>query len=211
MRRHVQRLLCLAVIAVPIASTAESDALVAAAGERTKEAPLRASDRRFLQEVVAGSIEAVELGKLAMQRATSQSVRVFAQRMMHDQAQLNEQLISIAEAKGIALSANLDPKREKAIETLEKLQAGAFERAYLKLMTEDYQNDIKEFRKQLQGSQDSDVKSFAAANLPKLHDDLALVREATRTAQTTSAPTRSTASALKRDTTAGAGGNRVTR
>jgi len=211
MRKTFQRLLCFAVIMLPVASTADNDALTLAAAEETTQEGLSAGDRRFLEEVAASSIEEAQLGKLAAQKAPSASVRVFAQRSVNDHAQLNEQLQSIAQAKGVALPTSLDTRRQKTIETLEKLDAAAFERAYLKLMTEDHQKDIKAFRKQVQGSQDSDVKSFVTSNLPKLHDHLALVREAARTAQTTAVPNRATASAARRDTTSSAIGNATTR
>jgi hypothetical protein len=52
-------------------------------------------------------------------------------------------------------------------------------------MLEDHQQDIREFRKAAQQGSDSNVKSFASATLPRLHDHLAMVREASRSVKVT--------------------------
>jgi putative membrane protein len=211
-RQHLQRIVCFAAIVLPVASTADNDRLMLAATEAAAEEELNVADRRFLQEIAVDSIQETYLSRLAAQKAPSPAVRVFAQRLANDQTQFNEQLRSIAQAKGVSLPTDLDARRQKTIDSLEKLDGATFERAYLKLTTEDQQKDIKEFRKQVQGSQDSDVKSFAASTLPKLHDRLALVREAARTAQPAAGSTnRATATGPRRDATTGAVGTETAR
>jgi putative membrane protein len=153
------------------------------ATERSSTAQLSAADRKFVSEAATGSLLEVELGKLAVQRATAEGVRQFGQRMVEDHSQAAEQLKQIAQAKAMTLPDSLDAKQRKEIERLQKLSGPHFDQAYMKLMLEDHQQDIRVFRKQAQQGSDSDIKSFASATLPKLHDHLALAQGAAKTAR----------------------------
>jgi putative membrane protein len=153
--------------------------------EPAGSAQLSAADRKFVQEAAIGGMLEVELGRLAVQKAASDPVRQFGQRMVDDHSQGNEQLKAIAQTKGIALPDSLDAKHRKEVERLQKLSAAQFDQAYMKLMLEDHQQDIREFRKEATQGVDSNVKSFAASTLPKLHDHLAMAREAAKTTKAT--------------------------
>jgi len=151
--------------------------------QRPGSAQLSADDRKFLQDAAIGGIEEVELGKLAVQEAASDQVRQIGQRIADDHTQANEQLQSLAQAKGLSLPTRLDAKHQKEVDRLQKLSGAEFDRAYIKLMIEDHQKDIREFRKVAEHGADADIKSLAAATLPKLHDHLAMARDAARTAK----------------------------
>ena len=170
-------------LAFPAAAIAQSDPQVPA--QSAGSAQLSPADRKFVQEAAIGGMLEVELGKLAVEKAASGPVRQFGQRMVDDHSQGNEQLKAIAQTKGIALPDSLDAKHRKEVERLQKLPAAQFDQAYMKLMLEDHQQDIREFRKEATQGTDSNVKSFATSTLPKLHDHLAMAREAAKTAKAT--------------------------
>jgi putative membrane protein len=175
--------------------------------ERASNGELSPGDRQFLEDSAIGGMQEVELGKVALQKAPSESVRAFAQRMVDDHNQTREQLQSIAEAKGLSLPTGFDARHQKEIDRLQKLSGSDFERAYMKLVLDAHQKDIREFRKQAEQGADSDIRSFVMSALPKLHDHLALARDAARTAKVIERgkPTATNAAASKlRDTTTGA-------
>ena len=178
--RGVACILVAVSLAFPAAAMAQSDPQ--APSESVGSAQLSQADRKFVQEAAVGGMLEVELGKLAVEKAVSDPVRQFGKRMVDDHSQGNEQLRSIAQTKGIALPDNLDAKHRQEVERLRKLSAAQFDPAYMKLMLEDHQQDIREFRKEATQGVDSNVKSFAASTLPKLHDHLAMAREAAKTA-----------------------------
>jgi putative membrane protein len=174
-------------LAVPAASMAQNDPSAAqtlpGATGRSSTAQVSAADRKFVNDAATGGLLEVELGKLAVQRAASEAVRQFGQRMMDDHSQAAEQLRQITRAKGMTLPDSLDAKQRKEIERLQKLSGPQFDQAYMKLMLEDHQQDIRVFRKEAQQGSDSDIRSFASATLPKLHDHLALALGAAKTAR----------------------------
>jgi putative membrane protein len=175
--------------------------------EHAIEGQPSAGDRQFLDEIAIGGMQEVELGKMALQKAGSDSVRAFAQRMVDDHNQTREQLQSIAEAKGLSLPTGLDARHQKDVDRLQKLSGADFDRAYMKLVLDAHQKDIRQFRKQAEQGSDSDIRSFVISALPKLHDHLALARDAARTAKLIEhgkPPATNAAAVKRRDTNTGA-------
>jgi putative membrane protein len=164
---------------------------------------LSAADRRFLQDAAAGAVLEIELGRMAAERGTTEQVRQFGRRMADDQSQASEQLRSIAQSKGVPLPDSLDAKRRKEVEGLQKLSGMQFDQAYMRLMLEDHQRDIRDFRKTAQQGSDPNVKSFASSSLPRLHDHLAMVREAEKSVKVTDRTHRTADSERARDRTTG--------
>jgi putative membrane protein len=143
---------------------------------------LAASDRKFVLAAGMGGMAEVQLGQLAVQRAASDDVKQFGQRMVDDHTRANNELMQVASQKGITLPTALDAKHQADMNKLSGLSGADFDRAYMKLMVKDHQKDTKEFRKEADKGQDADVKGFAARTLPTLEEHL-------RMAQTTAAAT----------------------
>src|SRR5258706_4921909 len=82
-----------------------SGATLLGAENNTKEnrGQLGARDYRFLAEAAHGGMIEVRLGEVAKQKATSQSVRDFAQRMITDHSKANDELKQIAATKGAVI------------------------------------------------------------------------------------------------------------
>ena len=57
-----------------------------------------------------------------------------------------------------------------------KLNGAQFDRAYMKHMVDEHQQDIREFEKASKSASDSDIKAFAARTLPTLQSHLELAR-----------------------------------
>jgi len=186
-RKRIHGALIAVSLALPAASMGRNEPAAAEPSptsvERSSTALLSAADRKFVSDAATGGLLEVELGKLAVQKAASEAVRQFGQRMVDDHSQAAEQLKQIAQAKAMTLPDSLDAKQRKEVERLQKLSGPQFDQAYMKLMLEDHQQDIRVFRKEVQQGSDSDIKSFASATLPKLHDHLALAQGAAKTAR----------------------------
>jgi len=65
---------------------------------------LSSSDRRFVMEAAHSGMAEVDLGRLAVERAASDEVKQFAQRMVDDHSRANTELMELASRKGVTLT-----------------------------------------------------------------------------------------------------------
>lgn len=133
---------------------------------------LSTSDRTFVHKAAEGGLAEVELGKLAAERASSQDVKQFGQRMVDDHTKANDQLKQVASEEGITLPDKLSAKDEATKDRLEKLSGEQFDHAYMRDMVTDHTKDVTEFRTEAKAGKDASVKNFAQQTLPTLEDHL---------------------------------------
>jgi putative membrane protein len=134
-------------------------------------------DASFYKKAAEGGIAEVQLGQLAKDKSSAQSVKEFGAMMMKDHSAANEKLKAIAEAKGVKLPTSASAMQMASKTKLEVLTGSAFDKSYIKGMVEDHQEDIKEFQKEASSGQDPDAKAFAATTLPTLKAHLKRIQE----------------------------------
>jgi putative membrane protein len=130
------------------------------------------ADQHFVMEAAKGGLAEVELGRLAADKASSDDVKKFGQRMVDDHGKANDELKSLAETKNITLPTALDSKDKEKMDRLSKLSGDAFDRAYMQEMVKDHKKDVNEFRTESKSGKDPDIKSWAAKTLPTLEEHL---------------------------------------
>lgn len=159
-------------------------AMTIAAGAQTQQAPpasassgkqsagIGNTDTAFVTKAVQGGLAEVELGQLAVQKASSEEVKKFGQRMVDDHTKANEQLKQVAAQEHIDLPQEPTAKDKAVKARLEKLSGARFDKAYMRSMVKDHQKDVAEFERESKMAQDAAVKSFAEQTLPTLKDHL---------------------------------------
>ena len=114
----------------------------------------------------------VEFGKLAVQKAYSDDVKQFGQRMIDDHSKANNNLKQVASALGVNLPQHLSAKDEATKERLAKLAGDQFDKAYVRDMVKNHKADVAAFRTESSTGRDASLKSFAMQLLPTLRDHL---------------------------------------
>jgi putative membrane protein len=132
----------------------------------------KSSDKMFVREAAQGGLAEVELGKLATEKASSEQVKKFGQRMVDDHSKANDELKQVASAEGIKLPDTLNAKDKMLKERLEKLNGEQFDRVYMENMVKDHKKDVAEFAKEGRDGTDPQVKEFAEKTLPTLKSHL---------------------------------------
>jgi putative membrane protein len=140
-------------------------------------AALSSSDQKFVMEAAMGGMAEVELGRMAAERGSSDSVKQFGQRMVDDHSRANSELMQLTSARGVNVPASLDAKHQSEMTKMSQLSGAAFDRAYAKEMLKDHQKDVSLFQKQSTRGADADLKAFAARTLPTLQEHLRMARE----------------------------------
>jgi putative membrane protein len=140
--------------------------------DQTGASSLSPADQKFAREAAQGGMAEVELGKLAVQNASSDDVKRFGQRMIDDHTKANDKLKEVASKEGITLPTSLDAK-DQAIKTrLSKLSGDQFDKAYIKDMVRDHKKDVAAFQNESSTGSDPAIKAFASETLPTVQDHL---------------------------------------
>ena len=123
----------------------------------------------FFKKAALDGLAEVELGKIALNKSQDPEVRAFAQRMVTDHGKANQELTSLARAKGIAAPTSLDAEHRTMIANLERESGPAFDRAYCEHMVMDHTKAIALFESASKAP-DTDVAQFARKTLPTLKE-----------------------------------------
>ncbi|HVN17435.1 MAG TPA: DUF4142 domain-containing protein [Dongiaceae bacterium] len=130
------------------------------------------NDATFLKKAAQGGLTEVELGQLAVQKASSEEVKKFGQRMVDDHSKANEQLKQVAEQEHVQVPTELNAKDKATKARLEKLSGDQFDKAYMSDMVKDHRKDVAEFAHESKMAKNPAVKSFAQQTLPTLKEHL---------------------------------------
>ena len=137
------------------------------------------SDQKFAEKAAQGGKAEVELGQLALQKASDEKVKQFAQKMVDDHTKANQQLQQVAEQEHITLPTSMDADAQQAQQHLAKLSGPEFDKAYMRHQLKDHQKDVAEFQKEATNGKDSGIKNFAQSTLPTLQEHLKMAEEIT--------------------------------
>ena len=98
----------------------------------------RSDTREFINTMAIAGMAEVQLGKLAAERAQDPDVKAFAQMMVRDHTEANDELKQASPA-GVQLPTQLDEKHRELADRLTKLQGEEFDREYMKAMVEGHE------------------------------------------------------------------------
>jgi putative membrane protein len=133
-------------------------------------------DKTFAKKAAQGGLAEVQVGQLAQQKATSPQVKEFAQTLVNDHMQANQELQQIAQGAGMTLPSEPGNKEQEAMQKLQNLSGPAFDKAFVRDEIKDHQKDIEEFQKEAQSGSDPALKAFAEKTLPVLQKHLQMAQ-----------------------------------
>ena len=129
-------------------------------------------DAEFAVEAADGGLLEVQLGTLALTKASSSEVKQFAQMMVDDHIKANNELKVLAQQKNISLPTVLGDEYQKKYDNLNEKTGTDFDKEYMDLMVKDHKEDINEFEEQAEDGKDPELKSWAAGKLFALRHHL---------------------------------------
>jgi putative membrane protein len=164
-----------AAIAAPRAAASDATKTTA----KSKTAPKKMmTDTEFAKAAAEGGLAEIRFGELAEDKASNQSVKDLAERIVADHTDADSRLKTAASKDGLTMPTNLDAKDLAVYTRLSNLSGAAFDRTYARDMVRDHETDIALFRQEANGGKDSSIKSFAAQTVPTLENHLKQAREA---------------------------------
>lgn len=144
------------------------------------------SDDDFPQKAYSGGMMEVQLGKLAQQKASSDKVKQFGERMITDHSNVNKELKDIADKNNISLPDNMLDENKDAYDKLAKYNGDEFDKEYMDNMVKDHKKDISEFEDAAKNSDNQDIKQWAMNTLPTLRQHLKMAEQVRKSLSTKS-------------------------
>lgn len=136
------------------------------------------ADAKFMTTAAAGGLAEVAAARVALERASSDAVKQYAQKMIDDHTANNAELQQLAASKGVALPTSTDPKHQAELDKLSKLSGAQFDAEYVKNSgVKDHEAMEKLMTKESGRGKDADAKAFAAKTLPAVRSHLQMARD----------------------------------
>lgn len=133
-------------------------------------------DQLFAAAASSAGLSEVAMARIAAQRAGSDEVRLFAQRMIGDHTKANQELMALAGQKGIALPNTLPVSAQAELDSLGGLSGEDFDKCYIHNQLAGHIQAVGLFEAESERGQDTAMKSWAAKTLPTLKEHKMMVK-----------------------------------
>jgi putative membrane protein len=173
------------VLAVALAGTGAARAQTDAVSEQ---------DRTFLRGQQETNLAEISLGKVVIERATSDKVRELATMLLADHEKVSELNRALSTKLGVDMPEQPSAEQQATAEKIKSLSGAAFDAAFVAAQVEGHTKSVASAQKEISSGSHPEVKAFAADYLPKAQMHL----EHSRTTQAALAAAQAGASDLPR-------------
>jgi putative membrane protein len=129
-------------------------------------------DKLFVRQAALGGQAEVELSKIAQKKASNESVREFANRMVEVHSKSNQQLLRMGRGLNPDLPKNLDPEHQTVRNELQKASGQDFDLAYISAQIQDHQRTANLLQWHISTGQNEALKKYSMETLPEVMDHL---------------------------------------
>src|SRR5438309_1172007 len=91
-----------------------------------------AMEKQFVTKAAQGDRAEVQLGQLALQKSNNSEIKQFAQKMIDDHGQNQQQVDSLASKLSITAPSDVAPDEKQQADRLQNLTGAQFDQAYAK-------------------------------------------------------------------------------
>jgi putative membrane protein len=140
------------------------------ASERERKALKK--DVKFVREAIADNTLEVQLAQLAQQKTTNPDVLALARQVISDHTVMQNQWITMASNHGMNLKPGMGRKHRAKVDRLEKTSPAEFDRAYVTMEIQNYQDYVEYFAKEGRATHATQVRHWAQNDLPTLQQHL---------------------------------------
>lgn len=166
-------LMALTVTAIPNVYAAEHG--TTAESKATQGNDLPEPDKSFVQAATVASSNEITASEFARDKSFNTDVENYAKKMLSEHRIMAVKLKAAVPLSARAPTGNVD---QKVVDALKDKQGEAFNAAYIKIVALDgHKQAIAAFEKEAKEGKNSDLREFAAAQLPELREHYKLAQE----------------------------------
>jgi putative membrane protein len=124
-------------------------------------------DKTFLKGQQETNILEVALGKVAIERATSEKVRELANTLLSDHQKVMELNRALSSKLGLPIPEQPSAEQQATAEKVKAQTGAAFDAAYVTAQVEGHTKSVSKAQQEISSGSHPDVKAFATEYLPK--------------------------------------------
>jgi putative membrane protein len=185
--QEVTMKISLAVLA--LAAFSLSPALAQDAAAPTTQPPAAASDtasdmtsvtspQDFADKAGVANMFEIESSKAALEKASSDDVKTFAQKMVDDHTKAGEAMKTAADSQGgITVPTELDDAHQQMLDQLNGASGADFDTLYIQMQTDAHKQAVALFDAFSKNGEDGALKDFAGKTLPTLQEHYEMVQK----------------------------------
>lgn len=134
----------------------------------TSKTKMPSQDKRFIDKAAQNDMEAIDLGKLATDRASNDQVKDFAKKTVDEHTQSLDKLKKIASDENAQIPNNMTSEARHKYDKLSKLNGPKFDQEYVKISEQSHKRAVDAFQRASNEVKTPDLKDYAQSTLPKL-------------------------------------------
>ena len=127
-------------------------------------------DSNFVKKAAETNLAEIDMAKLAADHAQSDQVKQFADRMVRDHTQANDELSQAAQKSGATVPSEPNAKQKAEADKLAKLNGAAFDHAYMQAQVKGHHEAMALLSGYAKTGKDADLKAWAQKTLPTVKD-----------------------------------------
>ena len=136
------------------------------------QAALSESDQQFVEQAAHGGHAEVAMGETAS-KSENPAISAFGKQMIADHGKMNQELASIAKAKGIEPPSQPDLGSQAKDLATSILPGATFDSQYVSSQLDDHRETLALFEQEAQSGQDPELKAFAEQGIPVIQQHIA--------------------------------------
>jgi putative membrane protein len=130
--------------------------------------PVSVQDRSFALNATYSNLAEIGMGELAVSEATDESVQDFAEMMVNDHTNAQNQLANLSESLDIAIPDTLKSEHRMIQSQLSGLDGGHFDSAYITSQVTAHQEAQQIFQTQIDQGLNPQLIEYASSTLPHI-------------------------------------------
>ncbi len=129
-------------------------------------------DGLFLQAMTGSNLFEIQSSQVALSKSNTAAVRTYAQMLINHHTAAQNQVSTLAAARGVPLPTALPPELQLKVSALSGLNAAAFDAAYLQEQVVAHQMTLSLIQNERTAGKDAEVVAMANAQAPIIQQHL---------------------------------------
>jgi putative membrane protein len=127
-------------------------------------------DKEFLKNASELGVTEIQLGALAVEKATSLELKALGGQLVAHHGKSNQDLILLAQKKGVELNMEPTAAQKRMLASFEGKSGAEFDKELMEHVRKDHERGLRTFADAAADSKDPDVKAFAVSAIAAMRE-----------------------------------------